>query len=140
MNNSNKPKPQLLKEIKQLRNELAAVRLAEKKRTAELCKSEERFSLAMRGANDGLWDWNLETEEIYYSPRWKSMLGYDEYELENTLGTWANLIHSGDKDKVMEKVQDYIAGRTDSFEVEIRMRHKNGRQVHMLSRAFLVTL
>ena len=94
----------------------------------------------MRGANDGLWDWNLETEEIYYSPRWKSMLGYDEYELENTLGTWANLIHSGDKDKVMEKVQDYIAGRTDSFEVEIRMRHKNGRQVHMLSRAFLVTL
>ncbi|GJL72172.1 MAG: bifunctional diguanylate cyclase/phosphodiesterase [Nitrosomonas sp.] len=139
MNNCNKPKPQLLKEIKQLRNELAAVRLAGEKRTAELYKSEERFSLAMRGANDGLWDWNLETKKAYYSPRWKSMLGYGENELENTLDTLANLVHLDDKDRVVEKVQDYLAGRTDSFEVEIRMRHKNGHQIDVLSRAFLVT-
>ena len=139
MNHSNKPKPQLLKEIKQLRDELAAVRLAEKKRTAELCKSEERFSLAMRGANDGLWDWNLETDATYYSPRWKSMLGYGENELDSTLNTWASLVHQDDKDMVLEKVQDYIAGRADSFEVEIRMHHKNGHQVYVLSRAFLVT-
>jgi len=55
------------------------------KRTDELFKSKERFLLSMRGANDGLWDWNLQTDEIYYSPSWKIMLGYDENELEANL-------------------------------------------------------
>jgi len=72
----------------ELRNEQSAT---------ELYKSEERFSLAMRGANDGLWDWNLETDEVYYSPRWKSMLGYGEDELEHNLDTWASLVYQEDK-------------------------------------------
>jgi len=105
----------------------------------DLYISEERFSLAMRGANDGLWDWNLETDEVYYSPRWKTMLGYQEDELENKLSTWASLVHLDDKDVVLNKVQDYIAGRNNSFEVEMRMRHKDGHEVFVLSRAFLVT-
>lgn len=109
------------------------------KRTTELYISEERFCLAMRGANDGLWDWNLETDEVYYSPRWKSMVGYGENELDNDLNTWANLVHPDDKDIVLEKVQKYVDGRADSFEVEMRMRHKDGHEVFVLSRAFLVT-
>jgi len=109
-----------------------------KKRTIELNKSEERFSLAMRGANDGLWDWHLETGDIYYSPRWKSMLGYEENEFEANLDAWAALVHQDDKDWVLQRIQDYIAGRTDSFEVEMRMLHKDGREVLVLSRAFLV--
>ncbi len=100
--------------------------------------SEERFSLAMRGANDGLWDWNLETDEVYYSPRWKSMLGYGKDELDNNLNTWASLVHPDDKDIVLEKVQNYLVGKTDSFEVEMRMQHKDGQEVFVLSRAFLV--
>jgi diguanylate cyclase (GGDEF)-like protein/PAS domain S-box-containing protein len=139
MNNSLKSKSLLLKEINQLRKELAAVKLMTEKRTTELYKSEERFSLAMRGANDGLWDWNLETDEVYYSPRWKSMLGYGENELDSTLNTWANLVHLDDKNKVLEKVQDYIAGRADAFEVEMRMCHKDGHEIFVLSRGFLVT-
>ncbi|MCP4132721.1 MAG: PAS domain-containing protein [bacterium] len=107
------------------------------KRTSELNKSEERFSLAMRGANDGLWDWNLETGEVYYSPRWKSMLGYEKNELDARLHSWEALVHPDDKDWVFEKVQDYIAGRADSFEVKIRMHHKDGHEVIVLSRAFL---
>ncbi len=138
MNNSNKSKSPLLEEILQLRTELAAVKLTTEKRTAELYKSEERFSLAMRGANDGLWDWNLETDEVYYSPRWKSMLGYGKNELDFNLNTWKNLVYPDDKDIVLEKVQDYLAGREDSFEVEMRMHHKDGREVFVLSRAFLV--
>jgi diguanylate cyclase (GGDEF)-like protein/PAS domain S-box-containing protein len=139
MINSNKSKSQLLKENQQLRAELATVKLTTEKRTAELYKSEERFSLAMRGANDGLWDWNLETDEVYYSPRWKSMLGYGENELKNNLSAWTNLVHPDDKGMVLKKVQDYIAGRADSFEVEMRMHHKSGHEIFVLSRAFLVT-
>ncbi len=108
------------------------------KRTDELFKSEERFSLAMRGANDGLWDWNLETDEVYYSPRWKSMLGYEENELGTSLDTWKALVHQDDHDYVLEKVQDYVEGRKDSFEVEMRMHHKDGHEVYILSRGFLV--
>ncbi|GKS68932.1 PAS domain S-box-containing protein/diguanylate cyclase (GGDEF) domain-containing protein [Nitrosomonas sp. PY1] len=135
----NRSKPQLLEEIQRLYAELAAIKLIIEKRTTELYISEERFSLAMRGANDGLWDWNLETNEVYYSPRWKSMLGYAENELGNNLDTWANLVHPDDKNRVLEKVQDYIAGRADSYEVEMRIRHKDGHEIYVLSRAFLVT-
>ena len=93
----NRSKPQLLEEIQRLYTELAAIKLMTEKRTTELYISEERFSLAMRGANDGLWDWNLETDEVYYSPRWRSMLGYAENELDNNLGSrLAELIISDD--------------------------------------------
>ena len=95
---------------------------------SKLFKSEERFSLAMRGADDGLWDWDLETNEVYYSPRWKNMLGYGEDELDHKLSTWEALVHPDDKDRVLEKIQDYISGRADAFEVEKRMIHKSGQQ------------
>jgi len=138
MNDSIKPKSFLLEEIKQLRAKLTAIKLTTEKRTTELYQSEERFSLAMRGANDGLWDWNIETGEVYYSPRWKSMLGFGENELNSTLITWKSLVHPDDKDMVLEKVQNYLAGRIDSFEVEMRMRHKDGHEVYVLSRGFRV--
>lgn len=129
---------ELQKELQQLRSELDAVTLETEKNIQELYLSKERFSLAMRGANDGLWDWNLETDEVYYSPRWKSMLGYEVQELEHTLSTWSNLVHPDDKEAVLKKVQDYIADRSGSFEVEMRMHHKTGREMIVLSRAFLV--
>lgn len=138
INYTNRSKSQLLEEIQRLHTELAAVNLMTEERTTALYISEERFSLAMRGANDGLWDWNLDSDEVYYSPRWKSMLGYGENELDNNLNTWANLVHPDDKDRVLEKVQDYLVGEADSFEVEMRMHHKEGHEVYVLSRAFLV--
>ena len=104
-------------------------------RTAKLQINDRRYTLAMRGTNDGLWDWNFETNEVYYSPRWKSMLGYEEYELENVLDTWENLVHPDDKDTVMERVQAYLSGAVDFFEVEMRMKHKDGHYVFILSRA-----
>lgn len=104
----------------------------------KLQKSEERFSLAMRGANDGLWDWNLKTNEVYYSPRWKSMLGYENDELTNDLNTWQSLVHPDDKNMVLNMVRDYLVGKTTSFEIEMRMQHKDGHEVFVLSRAFLV--
>jgi len=106
---------------------------------SESYEREERFSLAMQGANAGLWDWNFETDEVYYSPRWKKMLGFGPDELEGNIQTWEALVHPDDKDRVLSKVQDYLTGDADAFEVEMRMSHKKGHSTFVLSRAFLVT-
>jgi two-component system cell cycle sensor histidine kinase/response regulator CckA len=100
--------------------------------------SEERFRLAMRGATDGLWDWNLKTDAVYYSPRWKAMLGYAEDELPHHLDTWKTLVHPEDLERTLALVGDLIAGRAPKYEVEFRMRHKDGHHLDILSRAFLV--
>ena len=107
-------------------------------RTKELRHSEERFDLAMRGANDGLWDWNYLTGEVYYSKRWKGMLGYGQEELEGTLDTWRNLIHPDDNQKTLKLVEACVNGGQDDFNLEFRMRHKNGHWVPILSRAYVV--
>lgn len=138
MSDTTKTHSELLEDIQQLHSELAAIKQTSEEQTTELNKSEERFSLAMRGANDGLWDWNLETDEVYYSPRWKSMLGYEEHELVSHLSTWANLVHPDDKSATLAKARDYLEGRTDSFETEFRMRHKEGHDIYILSQAFLL--
>jgi len=102
---------------------------------AQLRSSEERFQLAMAGANDGLWDWNLETDEVYYSPRWLEMLGYHTDDFPATLDTWSRLVHPDDREQVLQLVTDYLEGRSSSFEVEMRMIHKDGHHVIVLSRA-----
>jgi PAS domain S-box-containing protein len=101
----------------------------------KLRASEERFKLAMAGANDGLWDWNLETDEVYYSPRWFDMLGYEHKAFPGVLDTWARLVHPEDKKFVKQRVFDYLEDRAATFEVEMRMQHKDGHDVIVLSRA-----
>lgn len=100
-----------------------------KKVEKALEESQERFDLAMRGANDGLWDWNLVTNEVYFSPRWKSMLGYEEDETPNHLD-----VHADDLPRAMEVVQCYIDGKIKDHNIEFRMRHKDGHYVDILSR------
>lgn len=104
----------------------------------ELLSSRERFEIAMTGANDGLWDWDLETDVVYYSPRWKSMLGYADQELENTLETWARLVDPAQVASVLARVERYLVAPEESiFKVEFRMAHKEGYWVEILSRAQL---
>jgi len=138
MTDSSTPKSRLPEENQRLRSTLPEIKLSTEHHTVELQANGERFVLAMQGANDGLWDWNLETDEIYYSPRWKSMLGYTEHELENVLETWANLMHPDDRNRVLRMVDLYLSGEADSFEVEMRMLHKDGHFVYVLARAFSV--
>jgi len=107
-------------------------------RTEELRHSEERFDLAMRGANDGLWDWNYLSNEVYYSERWMSMLGYHPEELEGSLDTWRKLIHPEDIPKTLELIEACVNGDRDDFNLEFRMHHKNGTWVPILSRAYVV--
>jgi len=103
-----------------------------------LRKSAERFDLAMHGVNDGLWDWDLISNEVYFSPRWKSMLGYEESEIKNHLDEWAKNVHSDDLNNVMSEVTAYLENKTQEYRVEFRMRHKNGHFINVLSRGQVV--
>jgi len=103
-----------------------------------LAKSEERFSLAMKGANDGLWDWDLQTNDVSYSARWKSMLGYAENELKNGFSTWEMLVHPDDIEPAKQVINDYLGGTIPRYELEFRMKHKDGHWVNILSRGFAI--
>ncbi len=116
----------------------AAERLARKRAEESLRKSEERFNLAMRGTNDGLWDWNLKTGELFYSPRWKAILGYADDELENRYDSWERLLHPEDLAPTLARLHDFLEGRAPKYEVEFRMLHKAGHYVDILSRGFLL--
>jgi two-component system cell cycle sensor histidine kinase/response regulator CckA len=102
-------------------------------RTAELSRinralreSEDRYALAVEGSNDGIWDWNLVTGEVYLSPRWKKMLGYGDDEIDNDSGAWKKLMHPDDYPRTKEILENYLAGRIPNYEFESRLRHKNG--------------
>ena len=103
-----------------------------------LQESEERYALAARGANDGLWDWNLTTGEIYFSARWGSMLGYSESECWSNPEQWFGQIHAGDRERVRTEIAAHCDGKTPEFVSEYRIRHKNGGYIWTLSRGIAV--
>jgi diguanylate cyclase (GGDEF)-like protein/PAS domain S-box-containing protein len=92
----------------------------------DLQESEERYALSVRGANDGLWDWNLITNEVYWSPRWKAMLGYDESEIPSTSSAWLSRVHGDDRARVEETIESHLACDVGLFESEHRLLHKSG--------------
>ena len=100
--------------------------------------SEERYALAARGANDGLWDWNLRDNAIYLSSRWKSMLGYLDTEIGDRPEEWFDRIHEADREQVRLSVAEHFDGKTPHFEVEARMLHKDGVFRWMLTRGLMV--
>jgi diguanylate cyclase (GGDEF)-like protein/PAS domain S-box-containing protein len=99
-----------------------------------LREREERYSLALQGANDGIWDWNLITDEVYVSQRFKSMLGYQESELGTQLPDILALIHPDDLEKLSSIYFGLINSSQPHLEVEHRMLHKNGQLLWVLTR------
>ena len=104
-------------------------------RTNELQTSKERYDLAMRFVNDGLYDWNIETNEIYYSDGWKLMLGYKPEEIKDEFSVWNQLTHPDDIKASWLMLNEVIEGKRSLFEIEFRMKHKNGNWIEILSRA-----
>jgi PAS domain S-box-containing protein len=98
----------------------------------------DRLSLVMQATNDGIWDWNIRTNTVYYSPRWKQMLGYEDEELPNHFDTWQNLIHPEDVARAQAELDAYLAGETKHFELEYRLRHKDGAYRWVLARGVLI--
>jgi diguanylate cyclase (GGDEF)-like protein/PAS domain S-box-containing protein len=119
---------------------LARIRTQAALKNAEeaLRESEERYALAARGANDGLWDWNLLDNVIYFSPRWKSMLGYQENEIGNSPEEWLGRIHVADRERVKDEIGAHQRGLTPHFESESRVQHKDGSFRWMLSRGLAI--
>ncbi|MCZ6917099.1 MAG: EAL domain-containing protein [Gemmatimonadetes bacterium] len=99
-----------------------------------LRESEERYALALRGANDGLWDWNLETDEVYYSDRWKSMLGYGDSEIESRPEAWLDRVHGEDIGRVKAALAAHRQDRSPHFEDEHRILGKDGEYHWVLAR------
>ena len=111
---------------------------ARKKAEETLWESEERYALAVQGSQDGLWDWNLVTQEIYYSSRWKSMLGFKDPEIGNAPDEWLGRIHGEDKDRITTEIDLYQEGKTPNFENEYRIAHKDGSYRWMLCRGIAI--
>ena len=108
-------------------------------RTVERLRvSQERYELAARGASGGLWDWNLRTDELFYSPRWKTMLGYDEREIEPTLEAWLGLVHPEDRPEMERKLRRHVAGKVGLFEDIYRIRSRSGEYRWMLCRGLAI--
>jgi len=119
---------------------LARIRthLSHRRARAALRESEERYALAVAGANDGLWDWDLRTNRIYLSPRWKAMIGLESENLSTDTGEWFNRVHPDDIDRLKNDLDDHLNQRTTTFENEHRMMHSDGSYRWVLSRGMAV--
>ncbi len=100
--------------------------------------TEERYALAVRAANDGLWDWDLETGVAYYSTRWKTMLGLEGHDLAGTIRDWFDRIHSDDLPRVKQDLDTHLAGHSEHFESEFRIQHRDGSRLWVLCRGLAV--
>jgi diguanylate cyclase (GGDEF)-like protein/PAS domain S-box-containing protein len=101
-----------------------------------LQESEERYALAMKGTEDGIWDWNILTGDVLYSARWKSMLGYKQSEIKGDFSEWERLLHPSDLDITLFSIKEFLNNTNEKLEIEFRMRHKDGQYLNILSRAF----
>ena len=118
----------------------AAIGVEEERRVTQqaLSASEERYALAAQGANDGLWDWNLVTGEIYFSPRWQTMLGLSTGEIGNKKEDWFSRVHPEDIEQLKNAIASHLEGKVPYLENEYRIQHKNGLTRWMLVRGLAV--
>ena len=112
--------------------------LTRNKIEASLRNSEERFELAVRGTDAGIWDWNLVTNQAHFSPRWKSILGYGPDEIADHCSEWETRLHPDDRVRSLSAVKDYLEGRTREYELVHRLRHRDGSYRWILARGAAV--
>jgi PAS domain S-box-containing protein len=114
----------------------AGIDITERKRAEERLRiSEERFKLAADGARDGIWDWDIQTDTAYLSPRWKSILGYGEDEIRPALHEWRRRIHPDDRLRIRHEYSAHAESQASHCETEYRLQHKDGTYRWVLSRA-----
>ncbi|WP_221251876.1 PAS domain-containing sensor histidine kinase [Desulfuromonas versatilis] len=104
----------------------------------KLVENEERLNFALEATRDGLWDFNLTTGEVYFSPRWVEMLGYRPEEVAPEYYTWEKLLHPDDRDRVLEALTEHVEGRAATYEAEVRMKTEAGGWIWILTRGQVV--
>ncbi|HET7784685.1 MAG TPA: PAS domain S-box protein, partial [Myxococcales bacterium] len=113
--------------------------VTERQKTAQaLRESEERYALAAQGSNDGLWDWDLRKNRIFFSPRWKAQLGMDDGEIGAAPDEWFDRVHPDDRARLRSDLGQHLEGRTPNLETELRLRHVDGSWRWMLVRGAAV--
>jgi diguanylate cyclase (GGDEF)-like protein/PAS domain S-box-containing protein len=100
----------------------------------QISQSEERLRFALEATNDGLWDWDLTTNQTYFSPRWKGMLGYQEDELANEYKTWEELVHPEDLSPTLKNLNSHLNDPEIPYECLHRLQHKDGSSRWILTR------
>lgn len=109
-------------------------RIQRQQAEAALRSSEERWQLALRGNNDGIWDWNVQTNQVFFSPRWKEMLGFAPEEIADSLEEWAKRVHPDDLGWVTQAIQDHFDRKTPYYITEHRVQCKDGSYQWILDR------
>ena len=105
---------------------------------AALRDSQVRTRLLIKAANLGLWDWDLLTNDVYFSPEWKRQLGYDDHEFPNDYSAWNSRLHPDDVEATMAAVQGFLDERRSAYDIEFRLLHKDGSWRWILARADVV--
>jgi PAS domain S-box-containing protein len=119
-----------------VRTEEKALTLADEM-TEELKEAKERWEFAITGSGDGVWEWNLKTDEVLFDKRWKEMLGFAEHEIQGSLGEWENRVHPDCLLKVHKDLKDYFDGKTESYKNEHRVKCKDGSYKWVLDRGII---
>jgi len=125
-------------ELALLKAELAAAKAALASKEADLLRIQkrlERYTTAAEGANDGLWDLDLRTGEVFISSPWYTMLGFNAQEIKEEPGQWEALLHPEDRDRATTALKDYIDNKVPKYDLEFRLRHKDGSYRWVHSRA-----
>jgi diguanylate cyclase (GGDEF)-like protein/PAS domain S-box-containing protein len=133
-------KERLLRLVPAVRAALEARRVRDERAQAlvALRESEERYALAVRGANDGLWDWDLRRGRVYFSPRWKAMLGYREGSVGDRPEEWFERVHPDDRAMLHDALDAHLSGRSAHFECEHRVADAEGGYCWVLARGLAV--
>ena len=125
--------------ILRLRGRLRAQAAAFKRATRQLEESRERLQLALDGADEAFWDWNVKEHRTLYSERWSQMLGYSPEEIGNSVEIWERLVHPEDLAPAMRKLQDHMEGLSETYQAEFRMQARDGSWRWIQARGKVVT-